>query len=64
MKRTFTFHFFIFFCIQVFAKTLANSDPDLAYIPNQGSNNVSVINTSTNAVVATISVGIIQSRAV
>ncbi len=57
MKRIFTFLFFIFLCIQVFAKTLANSDPDLAYIPNQGSNNVSVINTSTNAVVATIIVG-------
>lgn len=41
----------------VFALTGASASAQLAYIPNQNDNNMSVINTATNSVVATVAVG-------
>jgi len=43
--------------IQTFSTGLVDVNPTYAYVANQGSANVSVINTSTNTVVTTISVG-------
>jgi len=42
---------------QTFSAGLVDVNPTYAYVANEGSNNVSVINTSTNTVVATISAG-------
>ena len=47
-------------CALCFAAVLhaQTPTPELAYISNAGSNNVSVINTATNTVIATITVGV------